>query len=82
MRITCPDCQKSATVTHRVPLTKGIDDLYCTCKHCGSRLVFSLSFKHHVETASPATVAAALLRSLPATDRQRLFNEQPDLFLA
>jgi len=69
MRITCPDCQKTTVITHRVPLTEHIFDIYCTCRHCGSRTVFNLAFKHHVEPASAASVVATLLLSLTPSDR-------------
>lgn len=81
MRVICSDCHKPTTVTHRVPLAAGIDDLYCTCKHCGSRQVFTLAFKHHVEPATPAALAAALLLSLPPADRA-LVVQQAELFSA
>lgn len=81
MRITCPDCRKPTTITHRVPLTDSIADLYCTCKHCGARAVFNLAFKQHAEPgqASAASIAAALLSLLPEEERRKLFQDNPGL---
>ncbi|SMF96145.1 Ogr/Delta-like zinc finger [Methylomagnum ishizawai] len=81
MRVKCHNCGKPAVITHRVPLTHGVDDLYCTCKHCGSRFVSTLAFKHPVEPATPAAIAAALLLSLPPADRARVV-QQAELFTA
>lgn len=82
MRVTCIDCNKPTIVTHRAKLADGIDDIYCTCPHCGRRQVFTLAFKHRVEPATAADIAAALLRSLAPADRARVIGEQMDIFVA
>jgi cell division protein ZapA len=79
MRINCPHCGQKAVITSRDEQSTTVANLYCSCtntKACSHSFVFTLSFSHSINPPVTTTLemAASLIRSLGANERQQLLN--------
>lgn len=87
MRVDCPHCRQKAIISSRNSLSHAVSDLYCQCtnvQHCGATFVMKLGYSHDLNPPVNNTreLAAQLLRSLPASERQALLSGQAELFPA
>jgi len=88
MQVVCPHCHQKAIITRRNDLNdeKTISDLYVVCKNlpdCGASVVYSLAYKHDINTPAKTTLDMAKdliknsTRHLSALEKKQL---QRDMF--
>ena len=89
MRIQCPHCHTTGTITNTAPQAVGLKTIYlqCTNPSCRARTAHTVSYDHDIEPPKmdPVTAVAELLERLTQEERATVLDRwrqpaQPLLF--
>jgi hypothetical protein len=86
MQVICPHCGEKSFIKRRNDLNdkKTVSDLYVICTNvpdCGASMVFSLAYKHDINTPAKTTleIAKSLIKrtsqNLTAREKKQLQND-------
>lgn len=76
MRVYCRECGSVAVITKTQRLSLDAADLYCSCKQCNHRFVWSAGFKHSLTESvqEKSDVICLLFNGLPDNKKRDLLH--------